>query len=470
MNENQATGLVRNQIHVSNLGDAVARPVQRQLEQWVRELSEVVEQLPGGVGAEEFTLFREARWRGYRTLLQQQLLLMDQQLHQDIIEAAADIPTQIKAAEAWMIENARQNIRDGVPAEDSDWPYQRVDERSPMPPAVLVEKGYGEIVNFPGVATGGPAPYGQPYFAPAQLTRVAQDTKVLGVSMDQLFTPLGVRPPVFQPYYGSQFIKRNIQIVDNIVKRGFLLGETNHEISKRLFSEGSARTKTEAQTIARTAVQQMANDAHNDFWKANRSVIGGWEYDASFDFRVCPICLPWDGRTARKRDDLPTTPVHPRCRCRVLPLTETEIRLRERDGPQRRMVQELVDGDRPKPGGALARKVTVDGKRYWRVNKRLKPEGGQAITAGEWMDKIQARRRKDGTEDPTALNILGPGGLDRFRAARAAGQSPDEALVRATQRVRDYPSVKKRGRTPKLTRSRPSTDPLHTKTKFTDRR
>ena len=475
MNEKQAVNLVRNTIHVTRLGEEVARPAQRLLEQWLAEVAEMVRTMPS-----DETLFRQSRWRGMQLLLQQQLYPIDQQLHRDILSAAEDIPRQMRDAEAWMIENARQNIRDGVPAIESDWPYQRVDENSPMPPAALVERGYGEVVQFPGVSAqaAGTGPAGQPYFAPAQLVQVAEDTKVMGRSMDELFTPLSevglLRPPIrprLGPEYGSQFIRRNLEIINSVVGRGFLLGETNEEIAKNLLSKGSARTKTEATTIARTAVQQQANDAHNKFWKANDDVIGGWEYDGTMDFAICPICSPYDGRTARRRADLPSTPQHPRCRCIVLPLTETEIRLREAEGPQRRTVNELVPGDKPKPNGAYARKVTVNGKRFWKVSRELQPKNNKPITMGEWMQDMLRRSEKSEGAAITLANTLGSGaGVERFRKALAAGQSPDAALVTATTAVRKRPSVVNAGRVRSMLRSRPASAPLNTKTKFTDNR
>ena len=426
----------------------------------MEEIADQVRSIP-----EDATLFRQTRWRAMEILLRQQLLPIDQQFHRDILRAAEDIPRQMRAAESWMIENARQNIRDGVPAEDADWPYQRVDENSPLPPAALRARGYGEIVQFPGVAAQvGAAPAGQPYFATVQLLQVAEDTKVMGRRMDQLFTPLSelglINPPIpprIKPNveYGSQFIRRNIQIIDSVVKRGFLLSETNEEIARNLLREAGARTRSEALTIARTAVQQQATDAQDKFWNANRSVIGGWEYDSTMDFRVCPICAPWDGRTARKRGDLPTVPRHPRCRCVVLPLTETEIRLREKDGPQRRTVQELVPADQEKPPGAYAKKVTVDGKRYWRVPRELSPRNNGPITMGEWLAV---------TNGPTLRSVLGAGPADEFRKLSKT-MSPDEALVRATMPVRERPSVKKLG-APKLSKSKSPRTPLNAKTKF----
>ena len=51
----------------------------------------------------------------------------------------------------------------------------------------------------------------------------------------------------------------------------------------------------------------MAQQTHNQFWDANDDVIEGWVYDATMDYRVCPICAPLDGKTRTRRSDLPET-------------------------------------------------------------------------------------------------------------------------------------------------------------------
>ena len=58
----------------------------------------------------------------------------------------------------------------------------------------------------------------------------------------------------------------------------------------------------------------------------------------------------------------------------VLPLTETELRIRQDEGPQRRTMIELVDGDKPAETAdtmVYACQVKVDGKKYWRVARNI---------------------------------------------------------------------------------------------------
>lgn len=47
----------------------------------------------------------------------------------------------------------------------------------------------------------------------------------------------------------------------------------------------------------------------------------GWRWHAILDPKTCPICRPLDGLTRDRPSAFPyTPPVHPRCRCRILPI------------------------------------------------------------------------------------------------------------------------------------------------------
>lgn len=217
-----------------------------------------------------------------------------------------------------------------------------------------------------------------------QLMALADDARVLGKTLDELFdSPAGSISP---------WLKTNIGIVDRVVKTGFLTGQTNEEIAKQLMGR-ERLMRSQAQAVARTAVMDMSQRAHEKFWDANRDRIAAYEYDATFDYRVCEICAPWHGAIKRKKEELPAVPQHPNCRCRVLPVTQTQWELRKEDGPQNATFIELVPGEKVvrgedgKPlrtkGGKwkfenvnhppakkgeryYANPVVVNGKRYWK--------------------------------------------------------------------------------------------------------
>ena len=430
MNEAQSLRTVRNVLRLENLSADIAAPIQRELTRILQEVAAMVERLDED--PLNATLFRQARWRTYEAQLRAMLQPVNDEFYDLLVrEMAAEIPNQVKDAE-------RQLLDAGIT------PYQTADEVLP-----------------PGVGTDGAV--GVPQITRTQLYQAAADTEVLNRPLQRLFQSETARPPAALPASqskGSVFIESQIKQIDAVVKRGFLLGETNSEIAKNLLTDGAARSRREAATIARTAVMQMSDDAHNAFWDANKSVIAGWEYDALMDWRTCPICAPWDGRTAEKRSDLPELKRHPNCRCSIIPLTETELELRKERGPQRRTVVELVpyEGEDSKPKETSTQRVyaktvrvpnTPEGNRYWRVARDIK-QADHPLTHGEFLAQT--------TDANLEKALLTKKRAKAFREQIAAGASPDAALVRVTQAFHQpsqmAPSLRKKQRgIPSLGRS-----------------
>jgi SPP1 gp7 family putative phage head morphogenesis protein len=436
VNEAQSLRTVRNVLRLENLSADIAAPVQRELTRILQEVAAMVEAMDDD--PLNATLFRQARWRTYEAQLRAMLQPVNDRFYDELVtNLAAEIPRQVRDAELAMLDA-------GIT------PYQTTAEV--LPPGVSVG---------PTPSTVGPVfqEVGAPALTRTQLYRVAADTEVLNRPLQRLFQSDTARPPAPLPasqVRGSVFIESQIRQIDAVVKRGFLLGETNQEIAKNLLTDGAARSRREAATISRTAVMQMSADAHQGFWDANSSVIAGWEYDALMDYRTCPVCAPWDGRTAAERKDLPGVPRHPNCRCSVLPLTETELELRKDRGPQRRTTIELVpyDGPDSKPKETSTQRVyaktaTVDGKRYWRVARDIK-QADHPLTHGEFLAKT--------TDINLEKALLTKKRAKAFREQVAAGTSPDAALVRVTQAFHQpaqmVPSLRKKQRgTPALGRS-----------------
>ena len=193
-----------------------------------------------------------------------------------------------------------------------------------------------------------------------QLVEMATDTKVLGKRIDQLFGE-------------GTFTKAQITKVDKVVKQGFLLGETNQQIARNLSTafNGSRRDVT---AVARTAVMDMSQRANNRFWDANSSRIKLWEYDATFDYRVCPQCYPYDGIRKEERSNLPSVPLHPSCRCRILPLTATALAL-EKEDKREGMTASIVEvnkKERDAQGRVYKTKAKVDGDKMFKSAREIK--------------------------------------------------------------------------------------------------
>ena len=233
------------------------------------------------------------------------------------------------------------------------------------------------------------------------------DTRVLSKGVGDMFVPLS----------NAQFRR-----IDKIVRAGFLGGLTNQQIAQEIGQTIKA-SKAELRAMSRTAVMSMAQETHNAIWDANADVIEKWVFDASMDYRVCPECAPLDGRTKERRSDLPNTPIHPNCRCMVLPDTGIDT-----DTGGRSYVELVKDKPQEGPGVRVYKQKVrgKDGKMYWKVARDTK----QPITMAGFL-----RRANNITQE----EVLGKGRAKRFRQlikgtpGSRAPLSPEEALIKVTK-------------------------------------
>ena len=127
--------------------------------------------------------------------------------------------------------------------------------------------------------------------------------------------------------------------LDLAVRSGVFSGETLQQISRRLvgrldFSQkgnvkqiaaaGGELTKLanhQIQTIVRTSVNQVTNQASMAVYAANKKVSPRYEYVATLDSRTSPICQRLDGQTFEYNNG-PTPPQHFNCRSTVVPVVD----------------------------------------------------------------------------------------------------------------------------------------------------
>lgn len=361
MNERQAYASIRNAIRLENLSESIAAPVAKQLRVIFDELKQQFRNMPPG------NIERELWYR------QQRLRILDMVTPLSR-SAGADMAAAMDEEVYKQMEYA-QDMLDSV------------DET-----AILAPQN--------AVSALGSRPTSKVEFTRQQLHTIAEDTSVLGDKLGELF-----RPDLDDHGRHGKWIEQNIDLIDKKVKTGFLTGQTNEQIAAELPGLGR-QAVSRNKAIARTAVMDMSARSQEALWMANSDRIKGWEYDATLDNRVCDRCAPWDGTTKTVRGQLPSLPLHVNCRCRVLPLTATELALREKEGPQRRSVVELVDA-KTKEGAlakvkvqknvvgarAYAKQVKVDGKKYWRVAKDIK-QADHPLTMAEFLQQASPATQK----------------------------------------------------------------------------
>ena len=125
------------------------------------------------------------------------------------------------------------------------------------------------------------------------------------------------------------------------IRSGVFSGETTQQIARRMIGKlefadfgplsvkqlaqsGGELTKlanNQIQTIVRTSVNQVQNQASQAVYAANSKVAPKYEYVATLDSRTSPICRRLDGRKFEYNKG-PTPPQHFNCRSTTVPVVD----------------------------------------------------------------------------------------------------------------------------------------------------
>ena len=141
--------------------------------------------------------------------------------------------------------------------------------------------------------------------------------------------------------------KKQQDILATNIRAGVFSGESTAEIARRMAGRldfdklGNARqiaaaggqsikvAANQIQTIVRTSVNQVQNQASQAVYAANSKVAPKYEYVATLDSRTSPICKRLDGRKFEYNKG-PTPPQHFNCRSTTVPVVDYEgLRKRE---------------------------------------------------------------------------------------------------------------------------------------------
>jgi Phage Mu protein F like protein len=409
VNESQALAAIRNALRLENLSRDLAAKVTPELALIFKNVRETLRTMPPE------QIGREIRYRQLRLQLADMFSTANRTFYNELRAGLdGEVLRQVQWAADWLRSaegRVEQELLAVVPR----------DGISVTTTAGMTGSYGGSGLSFTPSVSGSFAA-GNLQFTRTQLVAITQRTQVLGKSLEEIFMPSDQM---------SVWIKDNLKLIDRVVKQGFLLGETNEEIAKQLPGVGQVAV-TRNRAIARTAVMDMSQRAHEAFWDAqDEGIIQRWVFDATFDFRVCMQCAPWDGKEVTERSRLPQPPIHPNCRCRVLPVTATELELR-RSGESLTQVgdRSYVEIRKEKPEGdkdarVYKTKAKVGGKRFYKVSKDIKPEGNRAATMADFLNKASPETR---------IAVMGKENARRF-VEMVTGSSgsrkrltPDEAL------------------------------------------
>jgi SPP1 gp7 family putative phage head morphogenesis protein len=151
--------------------------------------------------------------------------------------------------------------------------------------------------------------------APEMLRQIVSDRPFDGFTLQQWFDKL------------ERSTQENLT---GAVQRGIAQGETVNQIMQRVrgtrangFTDGVLQTtRRQAETVTRSAVQHVSNQARTELFKQNDDVVKKVQWTASLDTRTCPVCMSLDGETFPV-DGGKRPPVHANCRCAVTPVMKS---------------------------------------------------------------------------------------------------------------------------------------------------
>lgn len=182
----------------------------------------------------------------------------------------------------------------------------------------------GELSEFAGVEAG--------------FQKAAIDAAV-GVSLDtRLPTPARLRAIVEEAPMEGRLLatwtegmaQGRIDRISQAIRLGLVEGESTDAIVRRIRGTKAARysdgvldiSRRSAQSIVRTSVNHVSNQAAQHTWKANDHVVKGWQFLATLDTRTTITCASLSGQMFPIGEG-PIPPRHIRCRSITVAVTKS---------------------------------------------------------------------------------------------------------------------------------------------------
>jgi SPP1 gp7 family putative phage head morphogenesis protein len=254
----------------------------------------------------------------------------------------------------------------------------------------------------------------------ADSTKFLLNTKVNNRRVLGLFIPEESGKP-------STFVKSVRNRINQIVTGGIINGESTATIAERLRAPLKNQLEGQEMAVARTAIQDYNRQVKEDVWNANRDAFAQlglkYEWVSALDSRTCATCAPLDGEVRAGKGEFPKTPVHVNCRCQVV-LVDPE------DPGQIRYGQEAMN-TKPTGEGAYKTQKAVKGQKLYRRNREVKTVDGKSPRYADFIATADIKTQQMFFGGGNAGSIR----ADKFRRAVAAGEDPQTALIKLTNRV-----------------------------------
>lgn len=207
------------------------------------------------------------------------------------------------------------------------------------------------------------------------VVKATKATSFAGSTLDQWFDSL------------SRSTQRGIMTA---VNRGIVEGETTDQIIRRIrgtkalnYTDGVFETtRRQAETIARSTVNHVTNQARTELFKDNADIIEGLKWVSTLDSRTSWICAGLDGKVF-PLDKGQRPPAHPNCRSTMTAVLKNADELGLKDIPEGKRAS--IDGQVP-----------------------------ASTTYGEWLKRQPATVQKE-VLGATRMKLFNEGNLDISR-------------------------------------------------------
>lgn len=144
--------------------------------------------------------------------------------------------------------------------------------------------------------------------------------------------PQTVEKILATPWVGSEFSSRIWADKDKLTRelmqtlsRGFVRGDSLDRMTKE-FARRMGVSESRAATLIHTESAHMAAEAAEQGYR--ETGIRSYRFEAALDLKTCAVCGALDQREfplAERETGINYPPLHPRCRCTTVPVTEFRI-------------------------------------------------------------------------------------------------------------------------------------------------
>lgn len=134
------------------------------------------------------------------------------------------------------------------------------------------------------------------------------------------------------PWVGSDFSSRIWADKDKLTRelmqtlsRGFVRGDSLDRMTKE-FAQRMGVSESRAATLIHTESAHMAAEAAEQGYR--ETGVQSYRFEAALDLKTCAVCGALDQREfplAERETGINYPPLHPRCRCTTVPVTEFQI-------------------------------------------------------------------------------------------------------------------------------------------------